>query len=375
MLARCLCLLLLLLADGVAEEVDIMAVTPEELGGTDPRGLLADAGTAYEAQDYEAAARAFIHYLRRRPGDASALYNLACCYGLLGAAEPATAFLRAAYRAGFRDLEHIQQDPDFEPVREDAGFQELMDKLVEDTRRRERRAGTPLEVISSQVATVRVVEPEGYDPMERYPLVIGLHGWGDTSENFAGLFLRRGLEQPFLFCVAQAPYAFELGSSVGYSWGLEEPGVPTATTLTAQRLSRQYVLDVLATMTRHYRVDQTQVFLLGFSQGAAQAFDLGMHAPQRFRGVIPVGGWLDPGACSPAEVRQAHRHARFLVCHSPEDRRVEYEACTAAAAFLSEQDIEHTVLSYEGGHSLPEELLRKVLRWIEDPGADLDEEE
>jgi phospholipase/carboxylesterase len=373
MLTRCLCLLLLLLADGVAEELDIMAVTPEELGGTDPRSLLVEASAAYEAEDYEAAARAFIGFLRRRPGDASALYNLACCFGLLGAADQATAFLRAAYRAGFRDVEHIQQDPDFEPVREDAGFQELMGKLAEDAERRHRMAGTPLEVISSQVATVRVVEPDELDPRQHYPLVIGLHGWGDTSENFAGLFIRRGLEQPFLYCVAQAPYAFQVGTDLGYSWGVDAPETPTPTALAAQRLSRQYVLDVLEAVTRHYRVDESQVFLLGFSQGAAQAFDVGMHAPQRFRGVIPVGGWLEPGAYSPGEIRQARRHGRFLICHSPEDRRVEFEACTGAAAFLSEHEIDHAVLTYQGGHSLPEDLLRDVLRWIADPLADLEE--
>ncbi len=93
--------------------VDIMEVSPVDFGRVDTRALIGKALAAYSQKRYEDAARIYIDLLRKSPGDNGALYNLACCYGLLGAPEQAAAFVEAAYRAGFHQLGHIKGDKDF----------------------------------------------------------------------------------------------------------------------------------------------------------------------------------------------------------------------------------------------------------------------
>jgi mannose-6-phosphate isomerase-like protein (cupin superfamily) len=82
--------------------------------------------TAYEAGDHEAViARA------REPLEASgypmALYNLACCEALTGRKEDAIAHLRVAFegRSELRDL--AKEDTDFDPLRDEPTFLELID--------------------------------------------------------------------------------------------------------------------------------------------------------------------------------------------------------------------------------------------------------
>ncbi|MHC4473684.1 MAG: alpha/beta hydrolase [Planctomycetota bacterium] len=377
-----LTLLFLLLALGAApgqeaaapaaeEKLDIMKVTPEELRGEDVDELVSRAHQAYREERYEDSARGFVAALRRNPGDSSSLYNLACCYGLLGAGAQAARFLDAAWEAGFRDLGHIRRDPDFARVRKEPGFRSLMERLSADEVRRAREAGRLIPVGSPVLATVRVIEPKGErPPWQRLPLVIGLHGLGGSGESFAALFSRRGIEVPFLYCVPQAPYAYSPGRRIGYSWSLRGPRISPAHSLGSHRLSVRYVLDVLEAVKREYPVDERNVFLMGFSQGAAMAFSVGLRHPDLFRGVIPVGGWVDPGEHRPAALGPAAKHGLFFVCHSPEDRLVTFDSCETAIRLLEAHSIPHRILRYEGGHSMPKELVEKIVAWIGNPEAD-----
>ena len=81
------------------EPEDILKVNPEDLRGQDVRALVQSANDAYAEKRYADAARAYVRALRQAPGDSRSLYNLACCYGLLGHQDQAISFLRAAWDA------------------------------------------------------------------------------------------------------------------------------------------------------------------------------------------------------------------------------------------------------------------------------------
>src|SRR5687768_2253321 len=57
---------------------------------------------AFDQQEYSRAIRLIEGYLKRNPGDAQMLYNLACAHCLLGDHDASAAALLRAFRAGFR---------------------------------------------------------------------------------------------------------------------------------------------------------------------------------------------------------------------------------------------------------------------------------
>jgi tetratricopeptide (TPR) repeat protein len=122
-----LSVLLFALPLAAQEKVDILKVKPEQLRGVDARKLIAEAHQAYNEKRYADAAGIYIVALQARRGDSNALYNLACCYGLLGHREQAVAFLEESWNAGFKDLNHIRNDPDFDKVKEAEAFQALLE--------------------------------------------------------------------------------------------------------------------------------------------------------------------------------------------------------------------------------------------------------
>jgi len=63
------------------------------------------------------------------PGDKIALYNLACAESLLGNVTEAIATLEQSIDAGYHDLSHMINDPDFNNIKDTEGFKKLVKKL------------------------------------------------------------------------------------------------------------------------------------------------------------------------------------------------------------------------------------------------------
>ena len=63
------------------------------------------------------------------PDDSGTLYNVACAYSQLGMLEDAMKCLEKAVQNGFGHREWLENDPDFDPLRDDPRFQALLKKL------------------------------------------------------------------------------------------------------------------------------------------------------------------------------------------------------------------------------------------------------
>ena len=64
--------------------------------------------------------------LELSPGDPLMLYNAACCYARMRENSLAVDALKNSVASGLEDYEWIKRDPDFDAIRNDPGYQELM---------------------------------------------------------------------------------------------------------------------------------------------------------------------------------------------------------------------------------------------------------
>ena len=67
--------------------------------------------------------------LAMEPGESSALYNVACVYSLLGEADKSLDCLEQAFRQGYGQVEWIENDPDYLPLRDHPRFRALVEQL------------------------------------------------------------------------------------------------------------------------------------------------------------------------------------------------------------------------------------------------------
>jgi adenylate cyclase len=74
---------------------------------------------------HELAARA----LEARPGAFATYYNVACAYSVLGEFDQALGMLDQAVQHGRGNLEWIERDPDFDPLRRDRRFEAILNRI------------------------------------------------------------------------------------------------------------------------------------------------------------------------------------------------------------------------------------------------------
>jgi hypothetical protein len=96
---------------------------PYEPGGWE---LFAPLRPLYEAGEYAEAADRGRELLAGEPAYADLFYNVACCESLAGQKDQAIAHLRRAIELSERTRPLLEGDPDFDPIRQDPAFKQLL---------------------------------------------------------------------------------------------------------------------------------------------------------------------------------------------------------------------------------------------------------
>jgi len=314
---------------------------------------------AYNAADYEKAAKYYLALLKYDIGDSASIYNLACCYGLLGDEKLAAKYLERAVKSGFEDIGHIKQDPDFDKVRGKTEFDNVVNGLESIIAEKEKELGKTVFIDAPALFKCYVHLPENYDPEKKYPLVVGLHGYGSNPERFITLWKRFG-NPDFIYATPQAPYPFGTGSELGYSWntgGPEEEKIGDRST----EMAEEYITRVVMDLHKRYKVSDT--YLMGFSQGCGFAYQAGIKHYELFKGLICFGGWLDPEWIGEDVINEA-KGLRVFIAHGRNDRMVEFKAGTDARDYLKDHGYDVTFYEFDGAHQVPEDACRAMIEWM-----------
>ncbi|MDX2109426.1 MAG: alpha/beta hydrolase-fold protein [Verrucomicrobiota bacterium] len=135
--------------------------------------------------------------------------------------------------------------------------------------------------------------PYNWDPLKKYPLVVYLHGAG-TDNPIEGLTTAfENAHQDTLFRnekidpvnIPPIHQAFVLAP-----WGRGNSGYAHA--------AESDVLQSIALIKQHHKVDADRVYLTGFSMGCHGAFAIGSRHPDQFAGLLLASGfgsWSDTG--------------------------------------------------------------------------------
>lgn len=144
--------------------------------------------------------------------------------------------------------------------------------------------------------------PKNYDTVEgRLPLMLFLHGRGESHGPLSlvakwgpPMMVARGEDLPFILVSPQCPSED--------SWS---------------RPSQQdRLVELLAEITKNYKVDESRIYLSGLSMGGYGSWRLAADHPGRFAAVVPVCGGGDPKDAEKLKMTP------FWVFHGAEDRGV-----------------------------------------------------
>lgn len=154
-----------------------------------------------------------------------------------------------------------------------------------------------------------VYVPRSYDANgeDDVPLVIGLHGFGDTWQNFypATGLAGRAEEEGFIFAFPQAYLNEWNDGSIGRH---EEDDV-------------QLLRDLVERIDRDFRINRDRIYLVGFSNGGTMVYRAACEAPDLFAGIVAVGGTMRSAQADECEGVQIP----VLVIHGTGDEVVPFD--------------------------------------------------
>ncbi len=350
--------LLLVLIPAYAADIDPLDPSEGDFLDEDPSQYEVLAFEAYLEENYLQAARHYLVYLRLRPDNETAIYNLACCYGLLSESELAALYLLRSVRAGFTDINHIMRDPDFDPVRNSEAFTAAVDEIAGMISMLRNDLGEQFFFDAPAIRQCRIRFPEDFDPSLEYPLVIGLHGLGDGPDGFIRLW-DKFEEHDFIFACPQALYPLPVSKELGFSWFLWDPA--TEPGFHSNVIAVQNVISLLDNLEKDFLV--SRVFLFGFSQGCTMTWNAGLLHPDRFDGLIGFSGWLDTGFLT-TEILENSTGCNIFVAHGVNDTVVPFEAGEETITILSGMGCNVALRAFEGGHTLDRPTLLEAEEWM-----------
>ncbi len=190
------------------------------------------------------------------------------------------------------------------------------------------------------------------------PLVIMLHGRDAKAET---IFSVEGMLDPELHVISiQATYKLSDGK---FEWFLPyDYDHPLESFSEAHFKDSEAILtNMIIALLNEKDVREENLFLLGFSQGAAMSYILSLRGNINPKGVIAMSGFFP----RPIEKWESiNTKSQFLITHGSKDEVLPTSESIFAHNFLISKGISSEYYEYKGRHKMTPPLLEHINIWI-----------
>ena len=186
-------------------------------------------------------------------------------------------------------------------------------------------------------------------------IMIILHGRGDSADGFTWLPGYLGFDD-MNYLLLYAPYDY-FG---GYSWYDLDPNQ-----LPGIKHSSNILTEIFDTIfEKDFNIEES--FLFGFSQGSLLTFEFGARYKGVMAGYIAVSGYIYDAKLLLQEMNPKLKDANWLCIHGTQDDVLPYEVSKSQVALLQDSGFKITFKSYNKTHTIIEEELEMIKKWISD---------
>jgi predicted peptidase len=123
-----------------------------------------------------------------------------------------------------------------------------------------------------------VFVPKDYDEKKEYPVILFLHGAGETKSD------KKGAKMPVEVGIGPAikkradfPFIVVIPQAESFGWGAETKNAKRA-------------LSMLDEVNKEYKTDAKRQYLTGLSMGGMGTWSIAMAHPDRFAAIVPICG-------------------------------------------------------------------------------------
>ncbi|HLT65033.1 MAG TPA: alpha/beta fold hydrolase [Flavobacterium sp.] len=184
---------------------------------------------------------------------------------------------------------------------------------------------------------------------EKNPLIILIHGYGSNEEDLFS-FAPELPKNAFIVSV-QAPYQVP---PYGFAWyAISFDADMNKFSDDAQAIkSRDLLVEFIDELCAKYPIDQKDVNLIGFSQGAILSYALAVTYPEKVNKVVALSGYFNADIMQPKADLSVYDHLKIFGSHGTVDQVIPVEWARKSADLLKPYAISFQYKEYPVGHGV-----------------------
>lgn len=217
------------------------------------------------------------------------------------------------------------------------------------------------ELITGGALTALVRRPEGEAPTGGSPALVMIHGFGANEGDIYELVPY--VDKHVLVVAPRGPMKVDENPRGSWRWSVpQEDGSPDPAVLQESASKIAALIGQLSELTG-VKVDPTQVYLGGFSQGALMSLEMAANYPELLAGILPQSGFVSPGAEQKLK-SGVFRGKPAFVAHGTRDQMLDVEKGRHIKELLESGGVDITYKEYNFGHVTSPESRRDFANWL-----------
>ena len=182
--------------------------------------------------------------------------------------------------------------------------------------------------------------------------IIGLHGWGGDKSSMSPLIDLMKIDNCQWF-FPEAIYD-KKDDAGGKSWTYQKEDGSYERDEPIKAL-QQFIKDKV-----HSIFNASDIYVVGFSQGALMCYEAVLTMDLAFGGVFPISGFIAKKDKTRGYPHPNIKNTPIIIGHGKDDQVVSYDASEEAFRLINKANFNVELVLYSGGHKIGIEYLRKM---------------
>lgn len=195
------------------------------------------------------------------------------------------------------------------------------------------------------------------------PLMVMLHGYGSNEQDLFSF--ADELPDELLIISAKAPLTLGMGSYAWYSIRFSEDSA-NFSDIPEAKSSLDLIDTFIEEVKKKFKVDGSNVFILGFSQGTILSTAYALNYPDKVQHVVALSGYVNQQLLHDDYKEHDFSNLDFFVSHGSEDQVIPVVWAKKTPDFLSGLQIKNTYQEYSVGHGVAPQNFYDLQKWVQE---------
>ncbi|MDI6031616.1 alpha/beta fold hydrolase [Flavobacterium sp. LB2P84] len=198
--------------------------------------------------------------------------------------------------------------------------------------------------------------------LDKNPLILLLHGYGSNEEDLFSFATE--LPEEYYIISARAPYDLQYGSYAWYAINFDADQNKFSDHEQA-KVSRDIIAGFIDELIANYPIDETQIALVGFSQGSILSYAVALSYPEKVQKVVAMSGYLNLEIVAEDYLKNNFTNLKIFASHGTVDQVIPVEWARKTPAILENLGINITYKEYPVGHGVAPQNFYDFKNWLE----------